>query len=257
MKKIIVRTLAVLLTVFFANVTLPVSANAGELLVAAAASLTDVTKDLAKAYKTKAPDVTLTFTYGASGALQQQIEEGAPVDVFISAAKKQMNALEKKELLQAPGKDLLINRMALIVPAGSKAGIKSFKDAGTKKVKLIAFGDPATVPAGQYSQEIFKGLGIVDAVNAKANLGSDVRQVLTWVEMGEVDCGVVFMTDAMTSKKVKVVAIAEDGTHSPAIYPVGMLKESKNKEEGQKFIDFLYSGAAKAIFEKYGFSMSK
>ena len=257
MKKFIVRALAVLLATFCTNASAPASAGAGELIVAAAASLTDVTKDIAKLYKTKAPDVMLTFTYGASGALQQQIEEGAPVDVFISAAKKQMNALEKKGLIHGSGKDLLINRIVLIVPAGSSSGIKSFKDTGTDKVKMIAFGNPATTPAGQYGQEILKGLGIVDAVNAKANLGSDVRQVLTWVEMGEVDCGIVFMTDALTTNKVKVVAIAEDGSHSPAIYPVGIIKASSNKKEAQKFVGFLSSSGAKAIFEKHGFSMPK
>lgn len=227
-----------------------------ELVVAAAASLTDVTKELADLYKTVNPNVTLTFTYGASGALQTQIEEGAPTDIFISAAQKQMNALAEAGLLASPSEDLLINRIVLITPADSTSGIESFADCGTDKVKNIAFGDPATTPAGQYGQEIFTGLGILDEVNAKANLGSDVRQVLTWVEMGEVDCGVVFMTDALTSDQVTVVATAEDGTHTPAVYPIGIIDASQSKDAAQDFVDFLHTDAAKAVFENSGFSMA-
>jgi molybdate transport system substrate-binding protein len=226
-----------------------------ELVISAAASLKDVTEELAEAYKKEASYAKLTFSYGGSGALQIQIEEGAPSDIFISAASRQMNNLAGKGLIFGESKNLLVNKVTLIVPADSRAGIESFADAATDKVKMIALGDPATVPAGQYAQEIFSGLGIADAVNKKANLASDVRQVLTWVELGEADCGVVYMTDAITTDKVKAVAVAEDGSHTPVIYPVGIIESSSKKEEAQKFVDFLFSHNAKLIFEKYGFAV--
>ncbi len=228
-----------------------------ELVISAASSLTDVTKELAKKYNETNSGVTLTFTYGASGALQTQIEEGAPVDIFMSAGKKQMTALADKSLLVGKAKDLLINNVVLIVPKTSKVDIKSFADVGTDKVKKIAFGDPKTTPAGQYAQEVFTTLKIVDKVNEKANLGSDVRQVLTWVEMDEVDCGIVFKTDARKSDKVNIVATAPENSHKPAIYPVGIIKSSTHQAEAQKFIDFLSSDDAKALFEKSGFVMNE
>ena len=160
--------------------------------VAAAASLTDVSKEIAAAYKKAQPNVALTFTYGASGTLQTQIEQGAPVDIFMSAAAKQMDALESKNLIDKSTRvNLLENKVVLITPKGSALGIKSFADLASAKVKKIAVGDPASVPAGQYAEQVFTSLKIADKVKSKLNLGTDVRQVLTWVESGNVDCGVV------------------------------------------------------------------
>lgn len=233
------------------------SAENVELTIAAAASLTDVTKELATEYKTTAPNVTLTFTYGSSGALQTQIEQGAAADIFISAAKKQMDALEKESLLQeGTREDLLENKVVLITPKDSTLNIKSFDDLATDKVKKIALGDPASVPAGQYAQQVFTTLKSWDTVKAKANLGTDVRQVLTWVESGNVDCGVVYATDAATSDKVKVVCEAPAGSCDKVIYPVSVLKDSKSVDASKSFITFLKSDKAAAIFKKYGFVMA-
>ena len=228
-----------------------------ELIISAAASLTDVTKELTDAYAKTAPNVKLTFTYGASGALQTQIEEGAPSDIFLSAAQKQMDALEEKGLLlDGTRRDLLVNQVVLITPKGSGKDIKAFDDASTDKVEKIALGEPKSVPVGQYSEEIFTYLKTLDAVKAKAVYGSDVRQVLTWVESGDVDCGVVYATDAATSDNVEVVAQAPEGSHKPVVYPAAVLKSSKSADAAKAFLDYLSGDEAKAIFEKYGFAMA-
>lgn len=225
-----------------------------ELIISAAASLTDVTAEITKRYKEVAPNVTLTFTYGASGALQTQIEEGAPTDIFMSAAQKQMTALVEGGYIQEDTKvDLLRNKLVLIVPKTSTLGISSFLDLATDKATRIALGDPASVPVGQYSESVFTKLGILDAVKAKANYGTDVRQVLTWVETGESDCGVVYATDAKISKDVSVICEAPEDAAEPVIYPVAALKSTKNLEEAKAFIKYLQTEDVLKLFETYGF----
>lgn len=233
------------------------STQSAALTVAAAASLTDVTAEIAEAYKAVAPDVQLTFTYASSGNLQTQIEQGAPVDIFMSAAQKQMNALEEEGMLaEGTRGDLLENKVVLIVPADSDSGIASFEDLATDKVSTVALGDPASVPAGQYAEEVLTSLEILDTVKEKANYGSDVRQVLTWVESKNVDCGVVYATDAATSDKVKVVCEAPEGSVKKIIYPVAVLEQSTQKEAALSFIEFMKTSDVAAIFEKYGFKMA-
>jgi len=228
-----------------------------EIFVSAAASLTDVMKEIAQMYEKENPNVKLTFSFGASGALQTAIEQGAPSDIFLSAAQKQMDALDKGGLLaDGTKKDLLINKVVLITPKDSKAGIADFKDVMSEKVKRIALGEPKGVPVGQYSEEIFTSLNGLDQVKAKAVYGSDVRQVLTWVESGEVDCGIVYATDAATSKKVSVVAEAPEGSHKTVIYPAAALKSSKNSEQAKAFLDYLSKPEVGKIFEKYGFKLN-
>lgn len=228
------------------------------LTISAAASLTDVTKDIAKKYKEKEPNVKLNFSYGSSGALQTQIEEGAEVDIFMSAAQKQMDALSKKNLVNKNSRvELLENKLVLIVPKDSKTSIKSFEDLAKSSVKKVALGEPKSVPVGQYSEGVFQKLGILDKMKKKANYGSDVRQVLTWVESGEVDCGVVYMTDAKISDKVTVVCEAPEKAADPVIYPVAVLKDSKYKDESQKFVDYLKTDEILKLFESYGFQRVK
>ena len=226
-----------------------------ELLVSAAASLTDVMPKIAEAYAAVAPNVTITYTYGASGALRTQIEEGAPSDVFISANQSHMTTLMDEGLiLEGSNRDLLENKVVLIVPKASTLGLTGFEALGTDAVSMVAMGEPSAVPAGQYAQQVFESLGIWEAVSAKANFGSDVRQVLTWVESGEVDCGVVYMTDAMTSDQVTVVTAAPEGSCTPIIYPAAALAGTKQPEAALAFLDFLKSDAATALFAEYGFA---
>lgn len=234
------------------------SSITGELTVLAAASLTDVTAELKAEFEKEYAGITLTFSYGSSGALQTQIEEGAPCDVFMSAATKQMNALSESGKVDTDSVvKLLENKVVLIVPKDSTLELTSFADVAGEDVEMIALGEPGSVPVGQYSQEIFTSLNILDEVVAKANYASDVRGVLAWVEEGEVSCGVVYATDAAVSDKVKVVCEAEDGLCAKVIYPVGIVSSSTQKDAAGLWIEFLQSEKAMEIFGKYGFSAAE
>jgi molybdate transport system substrate-binding protein len=229
-----------------------------ELYVMAAASMTDVLTEFEQMYEAENENIDLTLTFASSGALQSQIEEGAPADIFMSAAQKQMKALEEKDLILADTKkNLLLNKVVLIAPADSKLGLTSFEDLTKDEVKKIGLGDPASVPVGQYSEEIFTTLNILDAVTPKAVYGSSVRDVLTWVESGETDCGVVYSTDAATTDKVSVVCQAPEGSHKTVSYPVAVLKSSKNADAAKAFLDYISTDDAAKVFEKYGFEMYK
>ena len=225
-----------------------------KLMILAAASLTDVCGELETMYEEAHPDTELTFSFGSSGALQTQIEEGAPADIFFSASTKQMNALDEEGLMDSDSiTELLENKIVLVVPKGSDKGISAFEDAATDKVSIIGLGDPESVPAGQYAEEVFTSLGILDDVKAKANYGSDVRTVLTWVESGEVDCGVVYETDALTTDAVEIVTEAPEGSCKKVIYPIGIVKASENQDAAKELLDFFKGEEAGKVFEKYGF----
>ncbi len=227
-----------------------------EILIAAAASLQNALEEIKPLYEGANPGVTLTFTFGASGSLQEQIEQGAPVDVFMSAALKQMSKLEGEGLiLDGSKKELLENKVVLIVPNDSKLAITSFEDI--TKAKMIGLGDPASVPVGQYAEEVFTSLGNLDEVKKKATYGKDVTEVLTWVATGNVDAGVVYATDAKSSKDVKVVAEAPEGSVSKAIYPAAVVKASKIPDAAKAFVDYLATDEAMKIFENYGFIANK
>ena len=227
-----------------------------ELTILAAASLTDVCDELKAEYEAEHENVTLTFSYGGSGALQAQIEEGAPADIFISAATKQMDALKEEGLMYDESiEELLENKVVLIVPKDSTAQIASFTDLATSVVSMVGLGEPGSVPVGQYSEEILTSLDILDQVKAKANYGSDVRTVLSWVEESAVDCGIVYATDAYTSDKVKIVCEAPEGSCARVIYPMGIVKASEKKDAAAQFLEFLKSSEAAEKFESYGFTV--
>ena len=227
-----------------------------ELYVSAAASMTDAMKEIGGEYEKKNPSVKLVFNFASSGALQQGIEQGAPADIFVSAAQKQMNTLEKKGLLaDGTRKDLLVNKVVLIVPKDSKLQLTKFEDVLTGEVKKIGLGEPKGVPVGQYSEEIFNKLGILDQVKTKAVYGSNVRQVLSWVETGEVDAGVVYATDAAVSKGNKVICNAPEGSHKPVIYPMAIIKSTKQLDAAKAFTAYLAGADGKKVFEKYGFAV--
>lgn len=226
------------------------------LRVSAAASLTDVMKEIAASYEKEHPNVKVEFNFGSSGALQQAIENGGETDLFFSAAQKQMNALEKAGLLaDGTRKDLLVNEVVLIVPKDGGKDLKDFSELATGAVEKVALGEPKGVPVGQYSEEVFTKMGILDTVKAKAVYGSDVRQVLSWVESGDVDCGIVYATDAAVSDKVKVVAKAPADTHKPIVYPAAALKDSKSLDTAKDFLAYVSNDTNKKLFEKYGFEV--
>ena len=196
-------------------------------------------------------------SYDSSGKLQSQIENGMAADVFMSAATEQMNNLVKgKYISKGDVVELLENKVVLIVPKKGDAKVSSFKDI--TKADTIALGDPKSVPAGQYAQEIFTNLKNWNDVKKKASFGTNVTEVLNWVAKGSASCGVVYATDAASNKDVKVLAEAPaDALKTPVIYPVAALKKSKNKDAADKFVKFLQSEKALKVFRSYGFTINK
>ncbi len=224
------------------------------LTVSAAKSLTDALGEVSSLYAKDHPEVTLTLNFGSSGSMRQQIEQGAEVDLFMPAALKDVNSLKDKGLLLDDTiRNILENELVLVVPADSKLSLGDFKDVTNPGVKKLAMGEPASVPAGKYAEEVFKSMGIIDEVKAKAVYAKDVKEVLTWVETGNAEAGAVYITDAIASEKAKVVAMAPANSHSPIIYPAAIIKVSKQPEAAVEFLDYLSSEAVREVFEKYGY----
>ena len=225
------------------------------LTLSAAASLQDAIVETENAYKNGHAKVDFRNNFGSSGTLAREIEDGAPVDAFLSAASKPMDDLQAKGLVAAGTRqDLLRNSLVLIAPRDSQ--LQGFDGLTGESVRTIALGDPASVPAGQYGRQTLVALHLLDKLNAKLVLGKDVRQVLTYVETGNADAGLVYATDAQTSSRVRVVAVAPDSSHDPIVYPAAVMKSSHNDEGARKFIEYLRSTAAKAIFIKHGFTIA-
>ena len=228
-----------------------------ELVVAAAASLTDALKQIGAVYQKQHPGVKLNFSVGSSGTLHKQIENGAPIDIFISAADANMDALVAQKLVDASTRrNLAGNRLVLIVAKDSRVNPHRFKDVLGPSVGHIAIGGP-TVPVGMRAEEIFRNLGIWKQVQAKAVRGKDVREVLTQIELGNVEAGVVYASDAAISNKVRVVATAPGTMHKPIRYPAAVLAGSRHKAQAQNVTRFLGTVTAKRILQRYGFLISK
>ncbi len=223
------------------------------LTISAAASLKDALAEIKLAYQQENSATTLTYNLGASGALMQQIQNGAPTDVFISAAKKQMDVLETSgELLPGTRSDLVKNRLVLIVPNDLQT-VTSFVDLNNAKIQRIAIGEPRSVPAGQYAEQVLQTLKIYEGLKPKFVYANTVRQVLASVESGNADAGIVYLTDAKLSTKVKVAAIASETDHAAIVYPIAVLKRSQNPQAATEFIRHLESDRGKLVFKKYGF----
>lgn len=259
-KRLIITFLAGALVFGFTACSTQNNAQTGDstdninLTISAAASLKNAMEELTPMYQEANKGQTLTFNYGGSGDLQKQIENGAPADVFISAAQKQMDALEQEGLLAGGTReDLLKNNLVLIVPQGNTE-ITTIEDLGTDKAVQVALGEPSAVPAGQYAEEALTNLNLLDSVKAKAVYGKDVTQVLTYVENGEVDAGLVYETDAKSvPDKVAIVSKVPESSYKTVIYPMAVLKDSTQLEAAKNFESFLKSDEAKVVFEKYGF----
>ncbi|WP_222427790.1 molybdate ABC transporter substrate-binding protein [Sporomusa sp. KB1] len=227
----------------------------GALKVYAAASVKDALLKVKRAYIANNPERRLLLRFGGSGELKQQIEDGALADVFISAAHSQMNQLqEKKMLLDETRIELLQNRIVLIASKNSDISC-NFQTLTEDQVKKIAVGNPESVPAGKYAQELLMSLGIFEIVKAKLIIAKDVRQVLAFVETENIDVGIVYQTDAQISKAVKILDRAPLESCSPVVYPVAVMKDSNNIEASKEFIKFLTEYQAREIFKKYGFTI--
>ncbi|HEX9454598.1 MAG TPA: molybdate ABC transporter substrate-binding protein [Candidatus Binatia bacterium] len=232
---------------------IPMTAHADEILVSAAASLTDVLKEITGGYRAISKH-TVKFNFGPSNGLARQIEEGAPADIFFSADLSQMDTLDKNGRLE-PGtrKNLLSNQLVIIVPADSKLAISSPKDLSKADVKKIALAEPTSVPVGVYSSKYLTDEGLWDQLKAKVVPVQDVRATLAAVESGNVEAGFVYKTDAAVSKKVKIVYEVSIDKGPKITYPVAIVKASKRKDAARDFMTYLQSPAAKEAFKKYGF----
>lgn len=240
-----------------------------ELVVFAAASLTETLTEIAEDYKAVAPNVTLTFNFDSSGTLKTQIQEGAACDVFLSAGQKQMDQLDAAAdpavntegldfVAEGSRLDLLENKVTLCVPEGNPSGITSFDDLADKLAAgtvLMAMGN-SDVPVGQYTQKILAYYGLDEAALADAGVltyGTNVKEVTTQITEASVDCGIVYGTDAF-SAGLSAVDTATAEMCGQVIYPAAVLKTSAHPEEAQAFLDYLSTPEAMAVFEAVGFA---
>jgi molybdate transport system substrate-binding protein len=224
------------------------------LTVSATVSLQDALEAIDPLFEQANPSIQVNYNFGASGALQQQIEQGAPADVFISAAAKQMDALQEKELIVADTRrNVLANQLVLIVPADSTFNLSDFRQLNDANISRIAVGEPRSVPAGQYADEVFKNLGLAEALQSKFVFANNVRGVLAAVESGNADVGIVYETDAKRSDRVKVAAVVDESLHQPIVYPIAVLQNSPNLEAAQTYTQFLLDTQARDTFQQFGF----
>ena len=236
-------------------------ADLGEqsILVAAAASLKNAYEDkLIPMFEEQYPGVTVEGTYDSSGKLQTQIEEGLEADVFMSAATKQMKALDEEGMIASDTiVNLLENKIVLIVPTGSDSKIDSFEKIGD--AASIALGDPESVPAGQYAKEALTNLNVWDSIQDKVSFGTNVTEVLNQVAAASADAGIVYATDAASmADQVTVVAEAPEGSlEKKVIYPVAVVKATAHEDAAKAFVDFLQTPEAIKVFEAYGFTAAE
>ncbi|MGX5660721.1 molybdate ABC transporter substrate-binding protein [Castellaniella ginsengisoli] len=228
-------------------------AIAGEVLVSAAASLTNAFKELAAQYEAAHPGTKVLTTFGSSDVVLRQITEGAPADVFASADQKAMDrAVAADAVDPATRVDFARNEVVLVVPADNPSGIASLADLRKPDVTRIALGNPDSVPVGRYTRAALEKAGAWDTVKAHEILGQNVRQVLSYVERGEVDAGFVYATDAALMKdRVKVVQAIE--TPAPVSYPVALVRREGRAPEAAGFLKFLLSADGQSVLSRYGF----
>ncbi len=229
--------------------------EAGEtvtLTVSAAASLTDALEETADVFHDTHPEIKVDFNFGGSGALQQQISQGAPADIFFSASESDFDALiDNGSISEGNSVNLLQNELVLVTPTDNQT-VTSFNNI--TDASQVAVGTPQSVPAGKYAVETFEAMDITEEIDPLLVYAEDVRAVLTYVERGEVDAGLVYRTDALTSNSAEIAEAAPEGTHEAIVYPVGLINDSKNTEAAEIFYEFLQTEAALKIFEDYGFT---
>jgi len=234
------------------------SANADsseDITVSAAISLKNAFEEIGKIYESRNKGIKVMFNFGASGDLMMQIKGGAPVDIFASAALKDMDELDNAGLvLKDTRVNFAANSLVLITPMSSKIALASFDDLKKAEVKKIAVGNPKTVPVGRYTEEAFHYFKISDIIKDKLVFAENVRQVLDYVARGEVDAGVVYSTDAMVKQQeVRIVVTASEASHKPVVYPIAVVKSTKNENAAKAFLSLITSEEGRKILSKYGF----
>jgi molybdate transport system substrate-binding protein len=250
-----VSTAVCFIPLFFAAGIRAQSPSTREITVSAAISLKNAFEEIGKAFMQKDPDTEVIFNFGASGDLARQIEAGAPVDVFASAAQKDMDDIWKKDLIATNlRKDFAKNGVVMVQPATSPIPLQSLQDLQKEEVKKVVIGNPKTVPAGRYAEEALRHFKLWDAIKDKLIFAEHVRQALDYVARNEVDAGLVYSTDAIArSKDVKVVTRLPEGSHQPVVYPIGVIKGRKEESLSRAFVDFVLSAEGQRILNKYGF----
>ena len=224
-----------------------------ELIVSAASSMKNVLEEISSLYLAENPQTKLTYNFGSSGSLQRQIEQGAPVDIFISAASRDMNNLQKQSLLVAETRqDIVKNQMVLIVNSNNNE-IKDIADLAKIDDEKIAIGEPNSVPAGQYAKEILTHFNIWSQVRPQTVYAKDVRQVLNYVATNNIEAGIVYLSDTKNAK-VKIAATVPEQIHSSIVYPAAVVKNSNKPAAAKDFIKFLSTPKAQAVFQQYGFT---
>ncbi|GAB4036408.1 MAG: molybdate ABC transporter substrate-binding protein [Rubrivivax sp.] len=236
-----------------ATALLSLTAQAGQVTVSAAASLSNALRELAPLFEAAHPGARLRLNIGASGALLAQIAKGAPVDVFVSADAQTMDQAQAQGLVRpAQRRDLVSNTLVVIVPAAGGKAPRALADLAQPAYARIAIGLPASVPAGRYARAALEGASLWGAIERKTIGAHNVRQALDYVARGEVDAGFVYATDAaLMADRVRVAFTVP--TPTPIRYPVAPLAVAPNAAEGAKFVDFLFTPAARAVLARYGF----
>ena len=225
-----------------------------EILVAAAASLQRPLTAIAAEFRNEHPDIAVNFTFGGSGTLLQQVLNGAPVDVYITADPKQMDTLRAKKFLRRGYPKALIGNTLVLVQRLDRSPVKSLEELATDRMTRIALGEPRSVPAGMYAEQSLANAGISDLLAGKKVYANDVRQVLTYVETGAVDAGFVYGSDAQSSANARIAFVIPESFHEPIRYYSSVLSSTEHASESETFEKYLRSESARAIFQGLGFT---
>jgi molybdate transport system substrate-binding protein len=230
----------------------PASRSPARLTVSAAISLKEALQDIRQLYLNESRDTQITYNFGGSGMLEQQIAQGAPADIFISASPREVDALAIKGLLvENTRTDLAENEIVLVTPEGSP--LQTFTDLAGAEVQKIALGQPESVPAGLYGKQVLTYFHLYDGLQRQLVFTKDVRQALTYVSTGNVDAALVYQTEASLARGIRVVAIAPQGSHEPILYPMAAVKTQRSPAAALRFMQFLTDQRSQAVFLKYGF----
>lgn len=232
-----------------------VGAAGQELTLSVAISMKEATEELGRGFMQSRPGVTLRYNFGSSGELQKQIEAGAPVDVFVSAAQRQMDELQQKGLIVPSTRRVFARNVVVVVkPIDSKLDLSKPADLLDPRVRRVVIGNPRTVPVGQYSEESLRTLGLWERLQGRLILAENVRQALDYVSRGEVDAGFVYATDAaLRATRVKEAFRPGDDTYRPVVYPAAVVKDGKQPALAGAFVDLLVSAQGRAVLARLGF----
>ena len=230
-----------------------------KLTVSGAASLQNLLRAIAPLFQKQFPDISLSFNFGSSGALQRQIAQGAQVDVFLSASVAHMDALAAQNLIVADSRRSLFANQIALVTAAHVRQVQTFQDLAGDFVRTVAIGQPESVPVGAYAKEVLASLDLYPAIQSKLIYGKDARQVLTYVATGNVDAALVyrsdFATEGGTDGPVTLIAVAQDDWHSPIVYPGAAIADSPNQAAANQFLSFLQGAIAQKQIVDQGFQL--